>query len=300
MIFLLGVVNLASSLTPLPQGISSYEVSAGLRLNPLGEVRRLALGALKEAMAQEVRFAEIEFPPLLGLKNEFADVDNVQILDANRDWTMETCRPLAEEFGGALWVAFPDRKELELARQEWPGGAYSKATLTTIEDTAVALSNSVVQPWGAQFSRFVEARVGSDALGAPADMSRALDPQLMIFCQPGDGGPVEDWINLESCQHEGATMVAVNGAFDKLRGGYYPRLIFPKLGDCIERFITPFEPIFYLKPVSDKGRSGWLFRVFPEPWQVVAQDRDGTSTVVLESDERPTYFQAVDAILKPR
>ena len=45
-------------------------------------------------------------------------------------------QPLAGELDGELWLAFPDRKELELAREEWPGASYAKATLTTLEDAA--------------------------------------------------------------------------------------------------------------------------------------------------------------------
>ena len=64
----------------------------------------------------------------------------VQILNWNRDWCMASMQPLAGELDGELWLAFPDRKELELAREEWPGAAYAKATLTTLEDAAEVLS----------------------------------------------------------------------------------------------------------------------------------------------------------------
>lgn len=255
------------ALTQLPSGISPYDVSAGLRINPLAEVREKAMEALSVARSQNLSLVEIEFPPLLGIKNEFVDVDNVQILNANRDWAMEACRPLTDELGDSLWVLFPDRKELELARDAWPGEAYRRATLTTIEDAATALSGeaAVTQPWGAQFSRFVESAIGSEMLGAAPAVS-STPPRVTLAVQPGDGGPVEDWINLEACQAEGATLVSVNGAFDKLRGGYYPRIFFPKLGDCIDRFIVNFESIYYLKPINDKGLSGWIYRVFPEPY----------------------------------
>jgi len=269
-----------------------------MRANPLAEVRAIASAALARARADQVRLVEVEFPPLLGVKTAFADVDNVQILDANRDWTMETCRELAAELGPSLWIVFPDRKELELAREAWPGGLYQQATLTTIEDAAVALRGDVLQPWGARFSRFLESAVGSDALGAAPDMSAAPHPELIVVCQPGDGGPVEDWINLEQLRLPNATLLCVNGAFDKLRGGYYPRLIFPKLGDCIDRFITDFETIFYLKPLNDKGLSGWLYRVFPEPWQVLLQSRDGDTKLALAAEDRPNYFDAVDALVR--
>ncbi|KAJ8600709.1 hypothetical protein CTAYLR_003919 [Chrysophaeum taylorii] len=240
-----------AALTPLPRGINQYEVSAGLRANPLSTVRSTALAALAAARRQNLTLLEIEFPPLLGVRTEFEDVDNVQILDANRDWAVEACASLSD-LGSELWLAFPDRKELELAREAWPGTMYAAATLTTLEDAATALS-------------------GADAVVQP--------------------------LNLEACEADGSALVCLNGAFDKLRGGYYPRIFFPKLADCIDRFVSRFETIFYLKPLSDKGRSGWLFRVYPEPWQVVAQSRDSSDVVVLASETRPSYFEAIEALL---
>ena len=63
---------------------------------------------------------------------------------------------------------------------------------------------------------------------------------------------------------------------DKLRGGAYPRLLFPKLAECVDRFYARFDAAFFLKPYSDKGKSGWIFRVYGEPWQVLEQTRDDT------------------------
>ena len=39
-------------------------------------------------------------------------------------------------------MAFPDRKELELARDEWPGERFGAATLTTLEDAAEVLGGA--------------------------------------------------------------------------------------------------------------------------------------------------------------
>jgi hypothetical protein len=56
------------------------------------------------------------------------------------------------------------------------------------------------------------------------------------------------------------------------RGGFYPGVFFPKLAATIDRFYNKFESVFYLKPFSDKGVYGWLYRVYPEPWQVFYED----------------------------
>jgi hypothetical protein len=144
---------------------------------------------------------------------------------------------------------------------------------------------------------------------------------LALIVQPGNGGPVEDWCNCETIYNAlinmnkgddttSPTMVLVNGALDKLRGGYYPPLIFPKLAASVNRFFTKFESVFYLKPISDKGVYGWLYRVYPEPWQVVLQrlnpkgtnNRQQQSAIenvrVHVSDQRPTYLQAVAKLVE--
>ena len=283
-------------LTPLPSGINTYEVSAGVRSRPLEALQPVALRAVEAARAAGVRVGEVEFPPLLGEKTQFDDVDNVQILDANRDWAMRCLQPLAGDLKAALWLAFPDRKELELARAEWPGAAYSAATLTTLEDAADCLSGASDQAWGAAFARKAEALVGSSQLGAKPDTASAPPPAVVVAVQPGDGGPLEDWLNLERCQADGSLLVSLNGAFDKLKGGAYPRLLFPKLADAVDRFVLDAETLVYLKPIGDKGKAGWLWRVYPEPWQLVAQGRTSDATVATY-DARPAYKDAIAALL---
>ena len=221
----------------------------------------------------------------------------MQILNWNRDWCMASMQPLAGELDGELWLAFPDRKELELAREEWPGASYAKATLTTLEDAAEVLSGSSDQAWGAAFARAAEGLLGTSNLGAKPETTTAPAPRVVVAVQPGDGGPLEDWLNLERCQPSDGLLVSVNGAFDKLRGGFYPRPLFPKLAECVDRFVVDAEALVVLKNVADKGRAGWLFRVYPEKWQLFAQGKE--ASLLLETyDDRPTYNDAVATLLK--
>lgn len=100
----------------------------------------------------------------------------------------------------------------------------------------------------------------------------------------------------------------VNGALDKVRGGYYPPVFFPALAKTMP-FYEQFETAFYLKPISDKGQYGWLYRVYPEPWQVILQTAQQKkrgketmmtveNTVVLVAEQRPSYQQAVDVLCR--
>jgi hypothetical protein len=118
---------------------------------------------------------------------------------------------------------------------------------------------------------------------------------------------VEDWINVEAIHKTagGSTPTCiVNGALDKVRDGYYAPFIFPKLAKTFD-FYRAFDAVFFLKPISDKGVYGWVYRVYPEPWQVVlqipGQDKKGdmivTDTVALVSDTRPAYAECVSALL---
>ena len=294
---MLFVIAAAAALTPLPPGINAYEVAAGTRNRPAEALAPVALRAIAAAREANVKLGEIEFPALLGEKTAFDDVDNVQILNWNRDWCMASMQPLAGELDGELWLAFPDRKELELAREEWPGAAYAKATLTTLEDAAEVLSGSSDQAWGAAFARAAEGLLGTSNLGAKPETTTAPAPQVVVAVQPGDGGPLEDWLNLERCQPSDGLLVSVNGAFDKLRGGFYPRPLFPKLAECVDRFVVDAEALVVLKNVADKGRAGWLFRVYPEPWQLFAQGKE--ASLLLETyHDRPAYKDCVATLLK--
>ena len=73
-------------------------------------------------------------------------------------------------------------------------------------------------------------------------------------------------------------------------------------------YYDSFEAVFFLKPIVDKGLYGWLFRVYPEPWQVVLQTPTSVqrgdytevkvaNNVALVSAQRPTYLESVQAML---
>ena len=243
---------------------------------------------------------EFEFPPLLGgskTKSQFDDFDNIQELDSNKDWTMQFAPMLLgsnnkmiqkdDYNNGKTWLVFPDLKECELARKEWQGGLYQKATFTTIEAATEFLlgSGSYDAPWGAALANGMNKLMSSsnndnndDDTDGDAGLlgdKKALDKliqgenapsALNLIIQPGNGGPVEDWINCEKIHDASpeSAMIIINGALDKVRDGFYPAVFFPKLASTVDRFYKRFESAFYLKPISDKGVYGWLFRVYPE------------------------------------
>ncbi|KAG7369984.1 DUF1995 domain containing protein [Nitzschia inconspicua] len=321
--------NNSNTLTSLPKGISPFEKS---KRDVPKELRTLAQAALLQGLNDRKTRLEIEFPPLLGgdnAKSQFDDFDNVQELNKNRDWCIELLPSLKsslETNKDNIWLVLPDLKEVELAKNEWTGKRYQDAgSFTSIEAVTKHYASDDAQqeyskPWGATFASFANQLMNGGGGDDPSESggggllgdARALDPlqgtcNLHLVCQPGNGGPVEDWINVKAFHDaagDGVPTCIVNGALDKVRDGYYAAFIFPKLAKTFD-FYKSFEPMLFLKPISDKGVYGWTFRVYPEPWQVVLQTpvRDAKDqliieeTVALVSSSRPTYQEALQSLL---
>ena len=305
--------------TPLPSGLSPFEKGAAKSLDIAGSFRKIAASAVDRAIRDGVPLLEIDFPPFAGDgKSQFDDYDNIQELNANRDWCVQLV-PLLKSGIQEKAVILPDDKECELAAQEWTGQLYRNKNTGTQFTSIRAACETVCgagnfrKAWGSNLAETVNKLQGGD--GILVDDSSTIDTinadaenRLQLVCQPGNGGPVEDWINVELLHRsssDSTTTCIVNGALDKVRDGYYAAVFFPALAKTIP-FYRQFEPVFIVKPVSDKGVYGWMFRVYPEPWQVILQTARQTEkagvkvqeTVALLSEERPTYAQAVDALLR--
>ena len=315
-------------LSPVPKGISPFEKSLSKSIDIQGTLRKTAKRAIEAAIADGVSKIEVEFPPLLGgaqSKSQFDDFDNVQELDRNKEWTMQLAPMFAGDKtykDGRTWLVFPDLKECELAKKDYPGQRYQEATFTTIEAVTNFMSSSgdtessegYAAPWGASLMSGLSSMMGGkdgDA-GLLGDQS-SLDSlnvdspaNLWLVVQPGNGGPVEDWVNCEKMHSPSIPMVVINGALDKVKGGFYAPVFFPALAATVERFWKKFETGLYLKPFSDKGVYGWLYRVYPEPWQVIYEkvtpDKNGNAQVEYQTvevmDTKPSYNQVVSILLK--
>lgn len=231
---------LKASLSSLPSNISPYLKSEAKTLDITGQFRKVAQTSLQKALAEGLTQLEIEFPPLIGSsKNQFDDFDNVQELNKNRDWCIEWL-PALNSIVDPIWFILPDTKEVELAKGEWTGQRYRKAaTFTSIEAVTRHYSSSVgsgkddgdgleySKPWGATLASGMSQLLGGNKgdSGLLGDLS-ALDnlegsAKVHVVCQPGNGGPVEDWINVKKFHDVGsAPTVIVNGALDKVRDGY--------------------------------------------------------------------------------
>ena len=313
--------------TPIPPGLSPFEKGAAKSMDVAGRIRQICAKALDRALQDNVRLLEIDFPPFAGEgKSQFDDYDNLQELNANRDWCVQLLPLLTTRVPTVTHLVLPDDKETELCAQEWTGQLYRKnIQFTSIRAACAANQCDIQKAWGSTLAETLNKWQGGDGILADSSSLDELtlsEDRLQLVCQPGNGGPVEDWINVERLHRAAGprvTTCVVNGALDKVRDGYYPAVVFPALAATVP-FYRQCEPVFVLKPISDKGVYGWLFRVYPEPWQVILQtaqqqqqqqqprtetndSRRNSSikveeTIALISDLRPSYGQIVEALLR--
>ncbi|KAL1496080.1 hypothetical protein AB1Y20_014707 [Prymnesium parvum] len=282
---------MALLLTSPPPGLSEYSPLSA-RAGALSSIRRASAAAIGRALSDEKELLELEFPPLLERKTQFDDYSNVEILDANRDFAVLLANEPELRCGGepgALWLCFADDGEAELAREAWPGRRYAEVTVTSIAAAVGAVGGDALRPFGAWVRR-------GEAEAAAAKAKLAPAPALQLVVQPGDGGPMEDWLNVELLYREGTPIVCLNGALDKVTSGYYSNFLNPKLAQCASRFYSRFEQAYFCKPIGS-GR-GWLFRVYPEPWQLYRQTRE--ELVIVDTyEERPTLAACSERLRLP-
>lgn len=288
-----------TKLSKLPPGVSEYSTMSD-KEGSLDNIRVAVARGISAAVADGLELIEVEFPPLIDIKKVISDYSNVQVLDANRDFSMQLAiepRIRAVAPSTSLWVVFPDNNEVELARKAWPGQRYQDATQTSIVDGVTAVGGDPLIPVGFRPALALMSIFGAGP--APAPVAELAPPKLQIVVQPGDCGPMEDWMNMERLKSDGVPMVCFNGALDKVCSGYYGDLIFPNLAKCARNFFDKFEAGYYLKPV-DTGK-GWLYRVYPEPWQLYKELRTELK-LIKTFTKRPTLVQCSRLIreYKPR
>jgi hypothetical protein len=217
------------------------------------------------------------------------------MLDANRDFAFELIPRLG--LGRRLVVCLLDDDECALARAAYPGGVYSAGGIVALGDAARQYSGREAGSW---LNLAVAGLKRATAPAPPAASPVSSEPaSLRLVVQPCEEGRVDDWLNMElldAGEGKGVPIVCLNGYLDKQRSGYYPRWQFPEVTACGDRFLSRFEAVYFLKSLQVKGRVGWLLRAHGEPWQLHAQDRDGSSLVEL-FDVRPPYETMRDRLL---
>lgn len=293
-----------SALTPPPVPRSA----AGLgdrpgNTNPvLEQIRVQAADAVRAAMQEGHMLLEVEFPPLPD-KSQFEDYSNIEELDANRDWAMQFAPSFSNDMQGKLWLCFGDSDEAALALEAWPGSIYRQPSVTSITAACTRLGSDPQLPLFSGPAKAVAGALRQATGGSDQDPQGSWGedcdpPQMIIAVQPGNCGPMEDWLNLELLQTPNCPLVVVNGALTKATNGYYPAVFFPKLDACASRFLTRFHSAYHLQPIvwGGGGGLGWLFHKFPEPWQLCVDGPQGIQT--LKTFEKRPAFDVMIGILR--
>jgi hypothetical protein len=239
---LVGLALTCGALTVPPPGLNEF-VRSSERVGTLATIRRSAAAAVGRALANGIELVEVEFPPLIETKSQFDDFSNVEELDANRDFGVQLAlEPEIASFapGEKLWLCFADDGEAKLAREAWPGKRYAEATQTSIAGAIGMVGLKALRPLGSSAADAAGSLAAMLGLASkpPPPPAPAPPAALHLVVQPGNGGPMEDWLNLEILRHPGTPMVCLNGALDKVTSGYYSDLLNPKLGECAARFFS--------------------------------------------------------------
>lgn len=281
----------STPLSALPPGVSLFARSKSTSTATRQHVSTAVASAIKRALANGVTLLEVDFPPLIGSKSQLDDFSNIEHLDANRDFAFELIPRLG--LGAALNVCLLDEKECELAKLAYPGLLYISSSIVPLASAAKQCSG---RAFGGSWLDGALAKIAPPKLQDTA--AEAPLTALRLVVQPCEEGRVDDWLNMELLTegpNGNVPIVCMNGYLDKQRTGYYPRWQFPEIARCGERFLSRFDPVYVLKPVQISGRVGWLLRVYPEPWQLHAQERDG-SYLIETFAERPA-FETIKALL---
>uniref|UniRef100_A0A7S1EPF0 DUF1995 domain-containing protein n=1 Tax=Timspurckia oligopyrenoides TaxID=708627 RepID=A0A7S1EPF0_9RHOD len=122
-------------------------------------------------------------------------------------------------------------------------------------------------------------KISSIKAGLDSDSGKSI-----LVVMPGFN--VDEWLDMEKLRI-GPPIIVLNGEMDRVRGGYYPRIFYPGLHRVKDRFLNKFEPIFFLKQFG--SGLGVLFRKYPEPWQTLFRDSDGSLRLIAVDQTRPAY-----------
>jgi hypothetical protein len=307
----------AKACTPLPIGLSPYEHAPSLPAT----LRTLAATAIDRAIRDGHRHLEIDFPPLTGYKPDTTydqddyDVDAPDLTEreATRDWCAQLL-PLLKKKNGvaneAAWLVLSNKEQRELAASTH-GPSDDQTQFTTIRAVHAAVvpatepeassAETTVDQVSKEEDDDVVVLLEEAADEEPSLSSRTntldenekpltlVNNRFQLFCQPGNLGLLEEWVQLEQivnadnndkAHKKTVVTCVVNGALDAVRDGLYPAKYFPELTNTIPCY-QKFTPVLIAKPIVVKGGGymgwvpddvyGWLFRVYPEPWQVYLQ-----------------------------
>lgn len=213
--------------------------------------------ALSAVKARE-KLVELQFPAVPNLNTAALN----ELLDANLKYARQLLGAFVPRIPkGQLHVVLADEGEARMAKRIWG-------------------EELPFQVWALPRKQ------------TPSFIKNMTSDGVAIVVQPGFN--VSEWINMELLQGEGS-IVTVNADFDKLRGGYYPRIFYPGLWKVKERFLTKFEECYYVKMLSNGGT---LIKRYGQDWILFYAAKEGYE-VLWKGEQRP-QFPFVEGLLRER
>lgn len=211
-----------------------------------------AATAVQSALSSNLTLIEVQFPPLPNMATAALN----QLLDANRSFVRSFLLNFTPRYPPDSVIAvFPDNAEAKLAAGVYGKVPFAVAAIPSTPDTP----------------QFVNGH------------------GLIAVVNPGFN--INEWIRMESLQGD-KPLIAVNADLDKVRGSYYPRLFYPGLWNVKTRFLSRFEPVYYVKQFAGGGT---LFRCYPDKWTLLYAQGE----VIWEGDDKPE-FRDVERLLRER
>eukprot|EP00287_Rhodomonas_sp_CCMP768_P020039 CAMPEP_0202814978 /NCGR_PEP_ID=MMETSP1389-20130828/5958_1 /ASSEMBLY_ACC=CAM_ASM_000865 /TAXON_ID=302021 /ORGANISM="Rhodomonas sp., Strain CCMP768" /LENGTH=286 /DNA_ID=CAMNT_0049486851 /DNA_START=193 /DNA_END=1053 /DNA_ORIENTATION=- len=233
--------------------------------------------SMQAALSSRLSRVDVEFPYAANLGVEGVKTkseDAIPMLNAEDGYTSdrELARVIAEMFRGTelestIVVAFPDSRQANKASKKWEGAFKGKVIVLDAKQKKVKTSG------GGGFG----AKAAGPAKATTSAVPDGTEVLLIVGPQPKQLPAVQ---KICSEVGMGCLVVLVNARLDELEYASEEQEGF---------FKSEFDRIYFMKsqPVAS-WNGGFLFRSFPDDWQLVLPRKIGPPRVLLSSPSCPT------------
>lgn len=255
------------------------------------QVVRDAREATQAAIADGHKLIEVEFPTY-SLAAVAGDDDGCAEFNASLNHLRTFCQVFQQQ-AAKTRILFPDESELRVAVQ---GKSMDP-------NSGSAALEPVFDQTNFQLSALTNPNFLSDAgiiIGQPKVLEQIQRSDELYICAYPHFNVGEIIAIAElyegAAKEMGTPVVVFNGELDRVRSGYYPSFLYPKIGRLAKTFLPAFEAALYIH--NFKGsRGGALFRCYPGPWQVLRRYSEDDLRLVHTQDTMPTLKQVAVEIL---
>lgn len=225
----------------------------------LRQAQTATLSALKDGH----KLIEVEFPAS-SLEGVSGDGEGQNEMTYSMGYLRQFCRSFQQD-AATTRIFFPDKKEMVFAKS----GKSTVVDEGSVFDVTKFQLDYLTTP-----SALLD--IGIDWPKVDIKTRTKETDQLYIIAYPHFN--VQEMIQVNELHQKVAKdakspIIVFNGELDRIRSGYYPSLLYPRLGKLAKNFLPQFESAYYIH--NFKGSvPGVLFRAYPDPWQVLRRYND--------------------------